>query len=421
MIPSDPRTVRRSLAALALALAAAAAAACNSPSPSPARDAAALARLPWDSVVAYARGTTVRWRMWRGDPAINAYVDSWVAPRLRDAYGITLQAIEGQGAELVNSLTAEREARGSRPGTTSLLWINGETFAALRHERLLAGPWADALPNAALVDRLSPIIGKDFEADPAGFESPWGTVTFAIVFDSLRTPTPPQTVAELKSWILAHPGRFSHDQGFTGLTFLKTVMYATGGGVARFAGGFREADYLAGRDSLFRWLQAVRPSFWRDGATYPPDVAAMHRLFANGEIDITMTNNHREVAAKIRAGVLPSSARAVLLREGTIANTHFVGIPFNAPNAAGAMVVADFLLAAEAQWAKAGLDRWGDGPVLDVRRLPAPWPDRFATQVQTLGEVSPDLLRRYARPEVDPRYHNRLLEDWRARFRRVSP
>ena len=41
--------------------------------------------LPWDSVVARARGTTVTWRKWRGDPAINAYVDGWVAPRLRRA------------------------------------------------------------------------------------------------------------------------------------------------------------------------------------------------------------------------------------------------------------------------------------------------------------------------------------------------
>jgi putative spermidine/putrescine transport system substrate-binding protein len=411
------RASRRALAALALA----GAAGCAPTLPSPTADAGALARLPWDSVVARARGTTVRWRMWRGDPSINAFVDAWVAPRLRNRYGITLQAIEGQGAELVNSLTAEREARGTRPGTTSLVWINGETFAALRSERLLAGPWAGALPNATFIDSLSPIIARDFEADPAGFESPWGTVTFALVFDSLRTPTPPQTVAELKSWILAHPGRFTHDQGFTGVTFLKMVMYATGGGVHRFAGGFRDADYVAGRDSLFGWLETVRPTFWRGGVTYPPDVAAMHRLFANGEIDVTMTNNHREVAAKIRAGVLPASARAVLLRDGTIANTHFVGIPFNAPNPAGAMVVADFLLTPEAQWAKAGLDRWGDGTVLDVRRLPPPWPARFATQVQTPDEVSPDSVRRYERPEVDPGYHNRLLDDWRARFRRMRP
>ncbi len=335
-------------------------------------------------------------------------------------YGISLEAIEGQGPELVNALTAEREARGSKPGTTSLMWINGETFAALRAENLLDGPWAGALPSAVYVDSASAIVMKDFEADPAGYESPWGSVQSVLVFDSARTPNPPRTAAELQRWIVANPGRFTHDQGFTGVTFLKTLMYAVGGGVEQFAGGFREADYLAGRDALFRWLDGAHGAFWRDGATYPPDIAAMHRLFANKEIDVTMTNNHREVAAKIRAGVLPATSRALILRDGAIANSHYGGIPFNAPNAAGAMVVANFLLSPEAQAEKAGLDVWGDGTVLDVSRLPAPWPTRFRERLEGAGEIPLDTLARYARPEVAAEYHNRLLADWRTRYRSAA-
>ena len=113
--------------------------------------------------------------MWRGDPSINAYVDGWVAPRLRERFGITLHAVEGQGPELVNQLVVEREAR-VRAGSASLLWINGETFSNLRREGLLAGPWAGRLPNARAVDSASPIVRRDFEQDPAGYESPWGRV-----------------------------------------------------------------------------------------------------------------------------------------------------------------------------------------------------------------------------------------------------
>ena len=65
---------------------------------------------PWDSVLARARGTEVVWRMWRGDPSVNAYVDGWIEPRLRGRYGVTLRAVEGQGPELVNQLVVEREA-----------------------------------------------------------------------------------------------------------------------------------------------------------------------------------------------------------------------------------------------------------------------------------------------------------------------
>ena len=357
--------------------------------------------------------------MWRGDPAINAYIDGWVAPQLKKRFDIDLRAVEGQGPEIVNALVTEREARQER-GTASMLWINGETFAQLRSEKLLDGPWAGSLPNGRYVDSSSAIIARDFEQDPMGFESPWGTVQFALIYDSARTPAPPRSVSELAYWIREHPGRFTHDQGFTGVTFLKILMYATGGGVTRFEGGFSDSAYRAGRDSAFSWLRNTTPYFWRRGNTYPPDVAAMHRLFSNGEIDFTMSNNQNEIASKIKRGVLPATSRALLLRDGTIANAHYIGIPFNAPNAAAAMVVANFLLSPEAQLEKQKPDVWADGTVLDQRKLPVEWQQRFETVERDANALSPDSLRKYARPEVAPGYHERILDDWRKMIRRGS-
>ncbi len=375
-------------------------------------EVAQLTALPWDSVEARARGTTVTWRKWRGDPAINAYVDGWLAPRLRTMYGITLEAVEGQGPEIVNQLVLEREAGRGR-GTASLVWINGETFSNLRAESLLAGPWAGVLPNAAFIDSASPIIARDFEQDPAGFESPWGSVQFALIYDTVRTPNPPRSFDELSAWIRSNPGRFTHDQGFSGITFLKMLMYARGGGASAFANGFTDERYDLGRQVVFAWLDSLRSSFWRNGSTYPPDVAAMHRLFANSEIDFSMSNNQHDVVNKIRQGVLPSTARALVLRDGTIANSHFVGIPLNAPNPAGAMVVANLLLSAEAQFEKQKPEVWADGTVLNVRTVPEPWRSRFANAEADPRAIPRDTLRRYAVPEVSPRYHERLNADWR--------
>lgn len=388
--------------------------ACRASPPPRAEDSGAV---PWDSVAARARGTTVVWRMWRGDPSINAYVEHWVAPRLLERFGVTLSAVEGQGAEMVNQLMVERQAGGG--GSADLLWINGETFANLRQEGLLFGPWAGRLPNAVYVDSTSPIVRRDFEQDPAGYESPWGTVQFALIYDSARTPHPPGSVAELGAWIDAHPGRFTHDQGFTGITFLKTLMYAEGGGVGRFQGGFDEGRYAAGREAVLAWVGAHRRAFWRGGATYPPDVAALHRLFANGEVDFSMSNNENDVVTKIRQGMLPASARPLLLRDGTIANAHYLGIPFNAAHREGAQVVANFLLSPEAQYEKQRPEVWADGTVLDRSKLPPEWSDRFGALAADPRALPVDSLRKYARPEVSPGYHARLAADWRTRVRQA--
>jgi putative spermidine/putrescine transport system substrate-binding protein len=332
--------------------------------------------------------------MWRGDPSVNTYVDRWVAPRLQQQFGVTLNAVPGQGADLVNALVVERDAHRTI-GTIDLVWINGETFFNLRREGLLYGPWAGRLPNAADVDSASPIISRDFEQIPGGYESPWGTVQFALTYDTTRTPNPPQTYAALATWIRAHPGQFTYDQSFTGLTFLKGLMYALNGGVARFQGGFDSARYTAARDRTFAWLAGVAPYLWRRGAAYPEDLAQLDRLFANREVDFTMSNNQNDVVTKARSGIIPTTSRALILRDGTIANTHYVGIPFNAPNVAGAMVVANFLLSPEAQHEKADPDVWGDGSVLK-------------------GDAA---SRRYAVPEVAPEYSIHLQDDWRARIR----
>ena len=82
-----------------------------------------------------------------------------------------------------------------------------------------------------------------------------------------------------------------------------------------------------------------------------------------------MAFNPADASAAISAGRLPETVRTFVLEDGTIGNTHFVAIPFNAAHAAGAMVVADFLLSPEAQARKQDPRVWGDGTVLDLAAL----------------------------------------------------
>lgn len=356
------------------------------------------------------------WLMWRGDPSINRYVDDWVAPRLKRDADITLNPVDAQGPSILNQLAVERQAR-SGTGTADLVWINGETFFNLRTSGLLYGPWSGRLPNARYVDSASTIVARDFGQLPAGYESPWGTVQFALIYDTVRTPRPPRTVAELSSWIHTHPGRFTYDQSFTGVTFMKVLMYALGGGVEHFEGPFDEAKYREGSDKVWQWLADVRPYLWRNGQTYPDGVADLHRLFANHEIDFSMSNNQNDVVTKVQQGILPATSRPLLLQNGTIANTHYLGIAFNAPHPAAAMVVANFLLSPEAQLEKQKPEVWADGTVLAMSRLPDKWAARFRALVADPRALSSDSLRKYARPEVAPQYTERLQRDWRMRIR----
>ena len=75
----------------------------------------------------------------------------------------------------------------------------------------------------------------------------------------------------------------------------------------------------------------------------------MQQLLADGEVDFAFAFNPAEASSAIAAGELPDTVRTFIFAGGTLGNTHFVAIPFNAAAKAGAMVVADFLMSPEAQ------------------------------------------------------------------------
>ena len=180
--------------------------------------------------------------MWQGDPFINAYMRDYVAPAFNTQYGITLSIGGGQGDTLVSQLMTEKEA-GRTVGSIDLVWINGETFYQLRQIDALVGPFTDRLPNNGLIAWSDPTIKYDFQKPVDGFESPWGNVQLVFIYDSARVDDPPRTMAALEAWVSAHPGRFTIDNSFTGMTVLKGFLYALAGDPKELAGPFDEAKY----------------------------------------------------------------------------------------------------------------------------------------------------------------------------------
>jgi putative spermidine/putrescine transport system substrate-binding protein len=382
------------------------------PEPGPLEDPA---EAPWEAVVQAARGRDVHMMMWMGDPLINQYMRNWVAPKLDSLYDITLTLVPAQGNEIVSRLVTELEV-GARASAADLVWINGETYYQLRQSGALYGPFVHALPNAALVADDDPFINTDFQQPVEGYESPWGSVQFVMIADSARGTDVPRTRDALEAWIRAHPGRFTMDRSFTGLTFLKMLFVDMAGGMDRVSGPFKEDVYIPVSDSLFTWLETLRPYFWREGRSWPEGVAELHRLFAAGEVDFSMSNNDGEVDNKVRQGILPSGSFGWIPEGGSIRNTHFLGIPRLAGEKAAAMVVADFLLGPEAQIRKQDPQVWGDGTVLDPERLSPEWRMRLEAVVARRRTPPPAVLRQSAIPEPAPEYMIRLDEDFRRRM-----
>lgn len=381
---------------------------CGAP-PEPPADPRALS---WPEIEAQARGSAVNLIMWMGDPFINQYIRDYVATQLKERYDIRLEVQSGQGNQIVTLLMTEQEA-GKTASAFDMMWINGETFYQLRQLNALFGPFTDTLPNSQYIDFENPFIGVDFQQPTEGYESPWGNVQLAIIYDSARTPDPPRNREALAAWVRANPGRFTFDTQFTGMTFLKSLMIDLAGGPGALDGPFDEARYQRGSTLLWEYLNGLKPFLWRRGESFPNGVAQLHQMFANGEVDFTMSNNDGEVDNKVIQGLFPDTARAFVLDGGTIQNSHYMGVPKRAPNKAAAMVAINFMISLEAQLHKMDPAVWGDGTVLDMDKVPLEWRAKFRNLPTRRHAPPRETIQDKALMELAPEYMIRLYEDFR--------
>ena len=326
----------------------------------------------WPRIEAAARGQTVYFNAWGGSERINGYLQ-WTAAELAQRYGVKLEHVKlADTAELVKRVRAEKAAGRASGGSADLAWINGENFLTLKREGLLFGPWSEKLPSYAKVDTTGkPTTRIDFSEAVEGMEAPWGMAQLTFYADSDRVPVPPSSLAELVDWARKNAGRFTYPKPpqFHGTTFLKQVLLEAGAERKALYAAFSADAFARTTSPLWAALDNLHPHLWKQGRQFPASNTVMRQMLADGELAISLTFNPNEVANQIAAKALPNTVVSYQHAAGTIGNTHFLGIPFNARAKEGAQVAANFLLSPQAQARKADIQEWGDPTVLSLDKL----------------------------------------------------
>lgn len=369
----------------------------------------------WDEITQEARGSELYWYMWGGSDAINSFVQGYVADRLANEYEIELEMVPVTDASVyVSKVLGEQQAGRDRGGSVDLVWINGENFRSMRESNLLFGPYADLLPNLALVDTSDPTVANDFGFPVEGYESPYGSAQMVIIYDEARTPQPPNTIPELLEWIRANPGRFTYPAppDFTGSAFLRHLFYYAVGGYEQLLGEFDQARFDALAPAAWELLNELEPFLWRAGRTYPETSTQLQSLFANREVDFDVSYNPAGAANLVTQGRYPETTRTFVFQSGTIGNTHYVAIPYNASNKAAAMVAANLVMDPALQFEKAQPNVWGDLPVVDIARIPEQWRLAFANLPRPASVLAPEVLQAARIPELQSPWLEAIERGW---------
>lgn len=368
----------------------------------------------WPALMKAARGQTVYFNAWAGSERINAYLQ-WAAGELDKRFGVRLEHVKlASTAEVVKRVRAEKQAARTSGGSADMVWINGENFLVMKREGLLFGPFAEALPNFALVDTVGkPTTLIDFSEPVEGMEAAWGMAQLTFFGDAAKVGAPPGSMTELGEFARLHPGRVTYPRppDFHGTTFVKQMLLETASDRRPFyAAAPSDAPRLLA--PLWRALDALHPLLWRVGEQFPASAAVMRQMLADGELLISLTFNPNEAANEIAAKRLPESVVSWQHRGGTIGNTHFLAIPFNSGARQAAQVAINFLQSPLAQARKADIHVWGDPTVLAVERLSAAEQALFA-KARGPGSV---LQPAPALPEPHASWVPAIEREWARRY-----
>ncbi|HEY1016798.1 MAG TPA: ABC transporter substrate-binding protein [Herpetosiphonaceae bacterium] len=414
--------MRRSYGLLALLLALLAACGGNTPPAATPPAGGAVDPANWDAVLAAARGQTVNWYLWGGSDSINTFVDTFYGKALQERYGVTLKRVPvADTADVVNQVLSEKQA-GKATGAVDLIWINGENFKSLKQADMLLAGWARKLPNSRFVDWDNPALNLDFGEPVAEMESPWSSAQFQLVYDSARTPEAelPRSYAALKTWACAHPGRFAYiapgPGAFQGTRFVKQALFELSGGAEQWLGPFNQQLWDQWSPALWAYFNELKPCLWREGATYPKDENELRTLFANQEVDFTITQAIAGAEPMIAEKTVPPTSRAYVFDDNMIGDFNYVAIPANAPNKAAALVLANLILEPELQAAQiVPANGFGLGFGIDVGKVSEPAAlEELQAAAKALGPgaTDPKALAGSLVSDIAAEYQDKIEQGW---------
>ncbi len=377
------------------------------------QEEADLSNLPWDEIVKQGEGKTVHFMMWQGSPVINSYIRNYVVPMVREKYNINLQITGGQGPEIVQLVMSEKEA-GVEVGQVDMCWINGETFFQLNQIKGLYGPFVKQLPNSEFIDFDNPFISSDFQQHFNYMECPWSISQFAMVYDSAKVQNPPTSLTELADYVKKNPGTFTISNDFSGMTLLKGFLAELGGGKESLNGPFDEEKYKLLSTKLWEFINQNKKYFWKNGETFPNEHSQMNQLFSLGELNLIYGFGEGGFEDKVKSGLFPVSTRGYGWKSGMIKNSNYLGILHNAPEKAAAMLVINFLISPEAQFAKSNADEMDSNTIISYEKLPDEWKKKFDEAPKRKYAPTMEDLSQFAMAEPAPEYMIRLFEDFRS-------
>lgn len=325
----------------------------------------------YNQALTQGRGTIVSFYGWGGDEDLNKWIDTSLAPSLKEKYDITLDRVPMNIEDVLSKLSGEKQGNVNK-GSIDMIWLNGENFSSAKANNLLYGSFTQLLPNfKTYINPDDKEVNFDFGSPIEGYEAPYSKAQLVLMNDSAITAETPKNTDELLAFAKKYKGKVTYAAlpDFTGSAFVRNIIYDICG-YEQFMD--MEADKEVVKKAIepaLAYLRTLNPYLWKEGTTFPSTSNQVDQMYADGELYLNMSYNAYSIALGIEKGTYSDTTRSFLFDNGTIGNTNYISIAYNAPNPSGAMIAINEILSAHMQSTK--FETTKAIPVIDNSKLSA--------------------------------------------------
>ncbi len=324
----------------------------------------------WQEVVETGTGKNVSVFMWGGNDAVNLYFDEFISEHVKELYDIDLTRVPMNAPDFVAKVLNEKK-NNVEDGTIDILWINAENFKTLKEIDGLYGPFTQLLDNQTkYYDQDLGDLHYDSGVAIEGTEAIFGSAQLVFTYDEARVQNPPRTYEEILDYAKENPGTITYPnpiQDFVGAAFMRNAYFELTDN--DFTQEYTYEEFVGLSQPVINYFKELHPYMWNEGEVFPGSIAQQDDMFKNGTVELLYGFEVYRTAGLIERNEYPESVKTYVLETGTLGNSHYLAIPYNAPQKAAAMLVIDFLQSPEAQIEKMKPSVWGDMSAIDTTTL----------------------------------------------------
>lgn len=363
----------------------------------------------WETVESLSKGSIVTMYMWGGSEILNQYMTGVIAPVLKKRNDITLEIVPVTDIkDTINKIIVEKQANRNR-GSVDVLWLNGENFKLIKDVKGLWGAFAGRLPVMKYINSMT--MKTDFGTPIENLEVPWGEAQFNFIYNG-EGPVPFTDAKSLLEYVMNNPGRFTYPAipDFIGSAFVRNIAIDIIGydNIVKM----NDEEFQQSLAQVWQFFNKIKPYLWKKGQNYPENFGKLDLLFQNDNIDITMSYTISQVTTSIARGDYPKNSKSFLLDDGTLFNNHYLSIPWNAPNKAGALYLINYLLEKDTQIQRLDDSVLGWSSVLDLKKISAEDRVQIEQNSQGVGMVSSQEMINKRVFELTPKQLEIIEKGW---------